>query len=74
MLEMLDKTFQTELCTNMKDCNANPRMQNLISSYHIILHPNCLGCIVKDSQNVSVAHVLSAIRPQTVNDRLKSDF
>lgn len=49
-------------------------MQDLISSYQTILHRNGLGWIEKSNQKVAVAHVLLAIRPTTLKDRLESDF
>lgn len=56
----------------MKISNAKARMQDVFSSYHTILRRNALTCIVMDNQKIAFAHVLSAIQPPTLIDRLES--
>lgn len=73
-LDMLDDIVKRELRTNMKNNNATARMQDLFSSYITILGRHGLKWIVTDNQKIAVQHVLSAIRPVSLKDRLESDL
>lgn len=73
-LEKLDGIVSRELRTNMRNTNAAARMQDLFTNYHTILVRNGLKWIIKDNQKVAVYHVLSAIRPNSLKERLESDL
>lgn len=73
-LDKLDEIVGRELRTNMRNTNALARMQDLFSSYHTILARNGLKWIIDDNQKVAVHHVLCAIRPQSLRERLESDL
>lgn len=49
-------------------------MQDLFTSYHILLSRNGLKWLIEDTPEVAVDHVLSAIRPQSLHDRLAADL
>lgn len=73
-LEKLDEIVSRELRTNMRNTNASARMQDLFASYHTILVRNGLKWILEDNQKVAVYHVLGAIRPNSLRERLESDL
>lgn len=73
-LETLDSIVENNLHTNMKEKSAKNRMEDLFSSYHTILARNGLKWIITDNQKIAVRHVLSAIRPTALKDRLQSDL
>lgn len=57
-------------------CNKNStaRMQDLFANYHTILDRHELKWIITENQKVAVLHVLQAVRPATLRDRLESDL
>ena len=73
-LDKLDKIVDGELRTNMRNNNATARMKDLFASYYTILSRNGLKWIVTENQKVSVGHVLSAVRPVSLKERLESDL
>lgn len=73
-LEGLDDIISKELVMNMANKNARSRMEGLFISYHTILARQGLSWIIKDNQKLAVAHVLSAIRPQVLKERLEADL
>lgn len=73
-LDQLDKLVQNKLRTDMKNNNATARMQDLFANYHTLLVRNGLKWLIKDNPKIAVDHVLSAIKPQTLHDRLEADL
>ena len=73
-LEALDDIFERELKMDMKDTNTRSRIETLFVSYHSILRHNGIVWLLDANQKVAVGHVLSAIRPKTLKDRLESDL
>lgn len=73
-LDTLDNLVRTQLRMDMTDKNAKSRMEAFFMSYHKMLRMNGLAWLIKSNQRVSVYHVLSAIRPRTLQDRLDSDL
>lgn len=49
-------------------------MQDLFTSYDTLLSQSRLRWLIKDKPKVAVQHVLSAICPQSLHDRLDSDL
>lgn len=58
----------------MKDTQAKYRMENIFVSYHRQLCRHGLKCIRTENQKVAVFRVLYAIRPTSLQIRLKSDL
>lgn len=73
-LHSLDDIVKKELRTDMSDSNAKSRMRNLFVSYRAILKRHGVAWLLEDNQKVAVDHVLSAIRPTSVKERLESDL
>ena len=73
-LKTIDEIVNRELRIKMADSNAKFRIRNLFVSDHTILSRNGLLWFFKDSQKVAVTHVLSAIRPATLKERLAGDL
>lgn len=73
-IEQLDKIVSQKLRTNMRNNNAKSRMQDLFSSYVTILSRNGLRWLIEENPKVAVYHVLSAVRPQSLQNRLTSDL
>lgn len=73
-LEKVDEIVKAELRTNMDDSNAKSRMENLFVSYHALIKRHGLSRILEDNQKFAVYHVLSAIRPNILKERLTSDL
>lgn len=73
-LNGLNDIVQRELRTDMRNKNAKARMQDLFVSYHMILLRHGLKWIVTENQKVAVSHVLQAVPPATLRDRLQSDL
>lgn len=73
-MDILDDIVSKELRTNMSDRNAKSRMRNLFVSYRTILRRHGIEWILEDNEKVAVKHVLSAIRPNTLRQRLESDL
>jgi transposase InsO family protein len=73
-IDILDKIVDRSLKMDMTDRNAESRMQNLFVSYHGILRRNGIAWLLTANQSVAVGHVLSAVRPTALHDRLTSDL
>lgn len=58
----------------MRNRNATARMQDLFTSYHTLLVRNGLEWLMKGNPKVAVNYVLSAVKPETLHDRLSSDL
>ncbi len=56
------------------DKSATSRITTLLCDYITLLRKHGLSWILSDSQKVSVYHVLSAIRPYTLQNRLRDDL
>lgn len=59
---------------NMENKNARSRMQGLFANYHSLQSQNGVKWIIEEKQKLPVAHVLSAIRPQSLRELLESDL
>lgn len=73
-LSSLDSIIKSQLKMDMSDRNAQSRVENLFISYRTLLRRNGLGWIVSANQKVAVQHVLSAVRPASLQARLKSNL
>lgn len=73
-LEQLDRIVAQKLRTNMGNRDAEARMEDLFTDYHTLLQRSGLGWLIKDNPKIAVYHVLSAIRPQNLADRLTADL
>lgn len=73
-MEKLDKLVQDELHINMADKDARSRMESLFVSYQSLLRRNGLKWLTQENQTVAVMHVLSAVRPVSLQIRLRSDL
>lgn len=73
-LAQLDNIVKHKLRTNMANHDAEARMEDLFTDYHTLLSRNGLVWLITDNPKVAVQHVLSAIRPQTLFDRLTADL
>ena len=73
-LEALDDIVERELKMDMNDKNARSPIETLFVSYHSILRRNGIAWLLDANQKVTVWHVLSAIRPKTLKDRLEPDL
>ena len=73
-MESLDGIVSRDLRMNMSTRNARARMESLFIAYHGILSKHGVWWIVKEKQKLAVSHVLHAIRPIALKDRLGSDL
>lgn len=73
-LDALDEIVNRELRMDMANPNSRSRMQTLFVSYHKLLRRHGISWVLDDNEKVAVSHVLSAIRPKSLQDRLKSDL
>ena len=73
-LSSLDEIVSRELRMNMSNRNARSRMQQLFVQYHTLLSTHGLIWIVTDNQKLAVGHVLSAVKPTALKERLESDL
>lgn len=70
----LDAVVGKSLCMDMSDCSATSRMESLFVLYHTSLCQHGLNWALHDAQNVAVQHVLSRIRPMSLQFRLRDDL
>ena len=54
--------------------SATSRMKSLFIQYHSLLAKQGLSWIISDNQKLAVSHVLSAIGPNYLKERLESDL
>lgn len=73
-LEGLVELIEKKLRMNMDNKNAKSRMQGLFADYYSILSQQGVKWIIEENQKLAVTHVLSAIRPQSLKERLESDL
>ena len=69
-LASLDKIISNSLRMNMNDRDASSRMEGLFISYIMILRRNGLSWVPEKNQKVAVKHVLTAIRPYSLQKRI----
>lgn len=58
----------------MSDRSERSRMENLFVDYIVLLRRSGLSWVTKETPKTAVYHVLSAIKPDIVKNRLKSDL
>ena len=73
-ISTLDDVIERKLRMDMSDPGAKSRMESLFTSYYTILRQHGLIWVVNDAQKVAVQHVLSQIRPSSLQQRLKDDL
>ena len=73
-LGSLDILVRDNLRMNMNDNSAKSRMESLFISYIMLLRKHGLVWVQEKNQKVAVGHVLSAIRPLTLQRRLDDDL
>jgi len=73
-LATLGTIVDEELRMDMSDRSARSRMQGLFMSYHKLLRRHGLSWVLKANEKTAVYHVLSAIRPYSLKDRLTDDL
>ena len=73
-LGSLDILVRDNLKMNMSDNSANSRVESLFISYIMLLRKHGLVWVREKSQKVAVGHVLSAIRPFTLQRRFDDDL
>ena len=73
-MESLDAIVSRDLRMNMTTRNARARMESLFIAYHGILSRQGVSWVIKENQKLAVSHVLDAIRPIALKDRLSSDL
>lgn len=72
--DQLDKLLDNELQIDMKDLNARSCFETLFVLYRSLMRHQGLSKITKDNEKIAVFHVLSAIRPEPLRLRPKSDL
>ena len=73
-LSTLDEVVERMLRMDMSDPGAKSRMESIFLSYYTILRQHGLLRVIKDAPKVAVQHVLSQIRPMSLQSRLKDDL
>ena len=73
-LSTLDELVAKELSMDIANRSATSRMKSLFIQYHSLLAKQGLSWIISDNQKLAVSHVLSAIRPNYLKERLESDL
>lgn len=73
-LSTLDALVKSKLRMNMREKSASLRMQYLFSSYDTLLEENGLLWVFESNQKVAVYHILSAIKPEGLQMRLRDDL
>lgn len=71
---MFDGLFRSKRRMNMREKSAALRLQYLFSSYDALLEEGGLLWVLNSNQKVAVGHVLSAIKPETLQLRLRDDL
>ena len=49
-------------------------MECLFVAYHSLLRRNRVAWVIQDNQKAAVSHVLSAVRPISLQNRLRADL
>lgn len=73
-VDSLHCIVKEELKMNMADTSAKSRMDSLFISYLSHLRRNNLSWIAECNPKVALMHVLRAIKPKTLRERLESDL
>ena len=73
-IPILEKIVKKGLSMDKRDECVYSRMENLFISYIILLKNNGCLWIINDSPKVAVYHVLSKIRPETLQERIRNDL
>ena len=73
-LETLDEIVDINLRMNMKDKNSKSRIESLFVSHHSPLRRKGLSWPIEANLKVAVYHVLSAMKPKVLHNRLSSDL
>lgn len=58
----------------MRNKDSSSRMESMFIQYHTLLRKHGLVWLLEDNQNKAVHHVLSAIQPSKLRNRLHSDI
>lgn len=72
--DTLDTLVRTDLRVYLNEKNARSSIEELFISYHNVLRLNGLKWLINSNQKVAFYHVLSAIQPRLLHDRLESNF
>ena len=73
-MESLDAIVSRDLRMNMSTRNARSRMESIFIAYHGIISIHDVSWVNKENQKLAISHVLDAIRPIALKDRLGSDL
>lgn len=73
-LKNLYSIVRKHLKMDVKDRSAMSRMEYLFARYVSILRRNGLTWLLKDNQRISATHVLSTVKPKSLQERLNSDL
>ena len=73
-LAMLDEIVLNNLRMNMNDTAATSRVESLFILYIMLLRKHGLSWVQDSNPKVAVYHVLSAIKPKTLCNRLENDL
>ena len=71
-LDSLDDIVESELAMSMTNMNARSRMQTLFVDYHSILTRQGIAWTIKYNQKLAITHVLSAVKPKSLRERLQA--
>lgn len=73
-VDSIDALVDKELKMDMSDRSATSRMEALFAMYTTMLRRNGLSWICKDNQKMAVYHIMGAVKPKSLHDRLESDL
>ena len=73
-LDTLDSLVKNQLRMDMSDKNASSGMESLFLSYQKLLRRHGLAWLLKANQKVAVYHLLPAIKPSQLQNRLDADL
>lgn len=73
-LQTLEEIVERELRMYMGNESGRSRMQSPFIWYHSLFWHNGLSWILEDNQKVAVGHVLYAVRPKNLQERLESNL
>lgn len=70
-IDMLDKIVEEKLKMDITDKDVTSRIKNAFISYKSLLRQRSLSWVTQDNAKVAVYNVLSAIRPESLQQRLQ---
>ena len=73
-LSTFNSLVQKKLKVDMNDPSSSSRMKRLIIDYYTIVRESGCCVVLEGCQNLAVSHVLSAIKPQSLQTRLGDDL